>query len=228
MNAGTTLLDTVFWHAMNGPQAGFTLGTASARRFAPGFSPMLAFADARQPDFAALAPFCDAGERFYCGAWDGDAPAGWTIELEAPMLRMVWDAPLPGGDEGFAPVALGAPHVAQAVALAALTRPGPFGPRTIELGEYIGCFEGGRLVAMAGERLHAGRWRELSGICTHPDFQGRGLARRLMVTLLRRELQRGETPFLHVLGSNTGARQLYERMGFVVQGEPGVRVVSRR
>ena len=222
------MLDNIFWHAMTGPQAKFALGGATARRFAPGFSPMLGFADAERPDFGALVPFCEAGERFYCGAWSGPAPAGWTIEFEAPMLRMVWHAPTPDAAEAFEPVPLGAPHVAQAVELATLTRPGPFGPRTIELGDYIGCFERGRLVAMAGERLHAGPWRELSGICTHPDFQGRGLARRLMVTLLRRELQRGETPFLHVLSSNTGARQLYERMGFRVQAEPGVRVVSRR
>jgi len=225
---GTTMLDNVFWHAMSGAQAKFAVGTATARRFAPGFSPMLGFADAERPDFAAVAAFCEPGERFYCSGWGGPAPAGWTIEFEAPMLRMVWDAPTPAVDEDFGPVPLDASHVAQAVELAALTRPGPFGPRTIELGDYIGCFDGERLVAMAGERLQAGPWRELSGICTHPDFQGRGLARRLMSTLLRRELQRGETPFLHVLSSNTGARRLYERLGFRVQAEPAVRVVSRR
>ena len=122
---------------------------------------------------------------------------------------------------------LGPAHADQAVALAALTRPGPFGPRTIELGEYFGCFEGGRLVAMAGERMHAGDLHEISGVCTHPDFQGRGLARRLVARLVRRQLARGETPFLHVMRDNAGAHGLYLRMGFRDHAEPVVRVLAR-
>jgi predicted GNAT family acetyltransferase len=111
--------------------------------------------------------------------------------------------------------------------LTELTRPGPFGPRTIELGSYFGCFEGNRLVAMAGERMHAGSLREVSGVCTHPDFQGKGLARRLMMKLIRQELLRGETPFLHVMSENLHARALYERMGFRNYRETIVRVISQ-
>jgi predicted GNAT family acetyltransferase len=122
---------------------------------------------------------------------------------------------------------LGLQHVPQALALTELTHPGPFGPRTIELGEYLGCFEGDRLVAMAGERSHAGTFHEISGVCTHPDFQGRGLARQLMARLIVRQLQRGETPFLHVMRDNTGAHRLYERMGFRDYVETPVRVISR-
>jgi predicted GNAT family acetyltransferase len=109
-----------------------------------------------------------------------------------------------------------------------LTQPGPFGPRTIELGDYVGAFEGERLVAMAGERAEAGPFREISGVCTHPDAQGRGWARRLMQTVIARQLQRGQTPFLHVMRENTLARQLYQRMGFHDHCETVVRVISRR
>ena len=80
---------------------------------------------------------------------------------------------------------------------------------------------------MAGERSYAGTLREISGVCTHPDFQGRGLAKRLMLKLIRREMLRNETPFLHVMRDNVGARQLYERMGFRNYREVVVRVVSR-
>jgi predicted GNAT family acetyltransferase len=80
---------------------------------------------------------------------------------------------------------------------------------------------------MAGERMHAGALREISGVCTLPDHQGRGLARQLMLKLIRRQMQRHETPFLHVMSSNVGARQLYERMGFRNYKESVVRVVSR-
>jgi predicted GNAT family acetyltransferase len=109
-----------------------------------------------------------------------------------------------------------------------LTKPGPFGPRTLELGDYFGLFDGERLIAMAGERMAAGTLREISGVCTHPEHQGRGLARRLMLKLLRRQVQRGETPFLHVMRANEGAHALYQRMGFVDHRETTVRVVSPR
>ena len=113
---------------------------------------------------------------------------------------------MPAPDEAFSAVPLGPEHAAQAGELVELTRPGPFGPRNIELGDYFGCFEGDRLIAMAGERMCAGTLREISGVCTHPDVQGRGLARRLMLKLIARQLQRDETPFLHVMRDNSGAR----------------------
>jgi predicted GNAT family acetyltransferase len=80
---------------------------------------------------------------------------------------------------------------------------------------------------MAGERFHAGTLREISGVCTHPDFQGRGLARRLVEMLLRIELARGEAPFLHVMTDNHLARRVYERMGFRRIQDCVVRVLSR-
>jgi ribosomal protein S18 acetylase RimI-like enzyme len=219
-------LDNPFWHALTGPHAGFAAGAGNARRYAEGFSPILGFADQDQPDFAGLAGCCAPGEHFYCDSWTGAAPDGWRVDMESTMFRMVWQGGVPD-DEAPEAVPLGREHAAQAVELATLTKPGPFGPRTIELGEYFGCFDGGRLVAMAGERLHAGRLREVSGVCTHPDHQGRGLARRLMHKLIRRQVQREETPILHVMGSNANARALYRRMGFADYREVTVRVVSR-
>ena len=223
------ILDNIAWHTLSGRHAGFSAGTASVRRYAAGFSPIIAFADVGQPDLAALKPFCNAGEHFYCADWAGVVPAGWRLEAEARMFRMVWAGAVPAADEpaGEAIVPLTAAHAESAVALATLTNPGPFGPRTIELGDYIGCFDGGRLVAMAGERMHAGPFHEISGVCTDPGFQGRGLARRLMLALIRRQMQRGERPFLHVMSNNTTAHGLYLRMGFEDYREVPVRVISR-
>jgi GNAT superfamily N-acetyltransferase len=221
---GSSILDNVFWHALSGPQARFAVGTGGARRYAPGFSPILGFADQVQPDFDALRPYCASGESFYTDGWAGPAPAGWRIELESTMFKMLWAGELPLCDPAPDAVPLEPAHAEQAMALAALTRPGPFGPRTIELGDYFGLLDGTRLLAMAGERAFAGNLREVSGICTHPQAQGRGLARRLTAKLIRRQLLRGETPFLHVMRSNEGARALYRRMGFVDQRESVVRV----
>jgi GNAT superfamily N-acetyltransferase len=221
------LLDNILWHTLNGQHASFAAGTDTVRRYARGFSPILGFADAQRPDFAALLPFCDAGEHFYCSGWTGAAPEGWHIDAEGTMFRMVWDDAMPQVDAAFACIRLDGGHAPQALALATLTNPGPFGLRTIELGEYLGCFDGDRLIAMAGERMRAGVYREVSGVCTHPDFQGKGLARHLMNRLIRRQLLAGETPFLHVVSSNTIAHQLYLRMGFRDYCETPVRVVSR-
>jgi GNAT superfamily N-acetyltransferase len=222
------LLDNITWNALSGTQARFAAGAGAARRYAAGFSPILGFADPGDPDFDALAPYCESGERFYTDGWFGAARPEWQVDVESTMFKMLWEGGLPETDEAPEALPLGPQHAEQALELALLTRPGPFGPRTLELGEYFGCFEGGRLVAMAGERMQAGALREISGVCTHPDFQGRGYARRLMRKLIRRELMRGETPFLHVMRDNAGARALYRRMGFRDHRETVVRVVSRR
>jgi ribosomal protein S18 acetylase RimI-like enzyme len=143
------------------------------------------------------------------------------------MKRMVWTGGLPDDDPELGARPLDAAHAPQALELALLTNPGPFGIRTIELGDYFGVFDGAQLVAMAGERLHAGPYREVSGVCTHPGHQGRGLARRLSLQVLRLQMQRGQLPFLHVISSNATAHALYEKMGFRDYKETVVRVVEK-
>ena len=221
-----SLLDNIFWNTLTGAHAKFATGAGNARRYAPGFSPILGFADLKQPDFDSLAPYCQPGEHFYCGGWSGKMPAGWRLETESMMVCMARQAALPVARDVAEGIPLGPQHAPQGLELATLTNPGPFGPRTIELGDYFGFFEGERLVAMAGERMHAGPLREVSGVCTHPDFQGRGYARRLMNKVIARQLKRHQTPFLHVMSSNLRARQLYERMGFRDYHETVVRVIS--
>jgi ribosomal protein S18 acetylase RimI-like enzyme len=227
----TAALDNIVWNSLSGSQARFAAGAGAARRYAKGFSPIIGFADPHHPDFAALEPFCDAGEHFYCSGWSGTAPEGWQVEADTTMCIMVCTpgtslgSPRPMEHEA---VRLGAEHAQRALELAELTRPGPFGPRTIELGDYFGYFAGERLVAMAGERMQAGSLREISGVCTHPDYQGRGMARALMLRLLELQRARAETTFLHVMSTNAGARKLYESMGFRNHLEPVVRVVGRR
>jgi ribosomal protein S18 acetylase RimI-like enzyme len=215
------------WNCLSGPHAKFSVGSGDVRRYAPGFSPILGFAQPEQPDFGALENICAPGEPFYCDIWTGTPPAGWQIEKEATMFKMVWNAAMPEGDTAPDAVPLRPEHAAQALELAKLTNPGPFGIRTPELGEYFGYFDGVRLIAMAGERMCAGDLHEVSGICTHPDFQGRGLARKLTLKLVRRQMQRGKTSFLHVMGHNSGARALYEKMGFRDYRATVVRVIAR-
>jgi ribosomal protein S18 acetylase RimI-like enzyme len=223
----SAILDNIVWNSLTGRQREFSTGTQTARRYARGFSPIVGFADPQRPDFEALGPYVDADEQFYCDGWSGPAPHGWTVESESTMFKMLFDGEPPSRDPAPDAVRLGASHATAALALATLTRPGPFGPRTIELGEYFGYFEAGRLIAMAGERMHAGQLREISGVCVHPDCQRRGLARRLMSKIVLRQLARGETPFLHAMRANEGARVLYRSLGFRDYRETVVRVVAR-
>jgi ribosomal protein S18 acetylase RimI-like enzyme len=218
----------IIWRCMAGSQRHLTAGGEQARRYLKGFSPIIAFADPVRPDFTAIEAACEPGERFYCSEWSGAVPDGWAIERDARMLVMVWTGEgVPSADPTLEAVPLRGEHVPQMCALTELTRPGPFDTRTIEFGEYFGVFEGERLVAMAGERMLDRHLREVSGICTHPDAQGRGLARRLTALVVRRELGRGETPFLHVVSTNARAIAMYERLGFTTAREVPVRVIAR-
>ena len=221
------LLDNIAWHSLIGPHAQFASGCGDVRRYANGYSAIVGFPEPQQPDFDTLTRICGIDEEIYCPEWTGPAPPGWRILREMPAFRMIWKGGIPIHDAFPEAVRLDPQHAAQAVALAQLTNPGPFGSRTTELGDYFGCFEDGQLVAMAGERLCAGPYREVSGICTHPGYRSRGLARRLTLKLVRRQLCRGETPFLHVMADNTTARELYCDLGFVDYCETTMRVISR-
>lgn len=199
------VLENIAWNTLTGPHANYATSTNEARRYAPGFSPIIAFADIERPNFASLRSYCGPGQHFYCGGWSGSVTAGWRIDAETSMCKMVWNAPMPDADEELDCVRLGNEHLPQILELVAITQPGPFGPRTVELGEYIGCFKAHRLVAMAGERMCAGTLREIGGVCTHPEFLGQGFARRLVENLIRKELERNEIPFLHVMRDNPNA-----------------------
>ncbi len=222
-----TPLDNILWNCLAGPHARYALGTGAVRRYADGFSPIVGFADPTQPDFEALAHCAAIGEAFYCDRWVGPCPRGWSILSQALMCKMVHAGPVPPCTSSYQPVALTDADVPAALALTALTKPGPFGPRTIELGAYFGCFVDGALVAMAGERLQYGAWQEISGVCTAPAHQGRGYAALLVTHLLQRQAARNQRPFLHVMSANTRGRALYARLGFTHYMETTVRVVDR-
>lgn len=219
-------LDNVVWNALSGHQIHFSEGNEFARRFAHGFSPIVGFPDALNPDFGALRPYCDPGEKFFCVYWTGEPPDDVALSLDTKMLQMVYAGPGSVDDAAPDAIELTAAHAEQALELALLTKPGPFGLRTMELGDYFGYFEDGQLIAMAGERMFVGKHREISGVCTHPSAQGRGLAGKLMRKMMHRALLRGEVPWLHVYSHNTVGVHLYEKLGFRIRRESPVRVIE--
>lgn len=141
------------------------------------------------------------------------------------MLAVQPVLPLAGEDNI---VELGDNDAAEMLALALLTEPGPFLPRTHTMGRFIGIRINGRLAAMAGERMHFSGFREVSGVCTHPDFRGRGLAKRLSSVVAHTIQQRGEQAFLHSWSSNTVAIALYQSIGFEIRAAVQVAILKRK
>ena len=223
----TNILDNIVWHTLSGPHARFAQGGDTARRYDAGFPAFVAFADKENPDFAALAPFVQTGEQLYYDGWQGAVPPGWRVEAEAVLLKLCWEAATPLTEHASQAIVLDARHAAQAWQLAKLTNPGPFTSRSMELGQYLGIFDAGRLIAMAGSRLCAGGYAEISGVCTHPDFQGQGLARGLVSELLRRQMQGNLKSFLRVMQAQEHTLRLYQHIGFVSYSASVARVVSR-
>ncbi|WP_229745805.1 GNAT family N-acetyltransferase [Rhodococcoides trifolii] len=151
-------------------------------------------------------------------------PSGWRLVSQFGLVQMTGElfatAPEPDATR------LGRSDVPDILDLVARTKPGPFLDRTIELGTYLGIRRDGRLIAMAGERMHPAGWTEISAVCTDPDFRGEGLATRLMRAVGAGIVARGETPFLHASAANVGAIRLYTQLGFDLRKESVMTIVE--
>jgi predicted GNAT family acetyltransferase len=214
--ADESALDNPVWSCLTTRHAHLALGDLHARRYPLEFSPLSGLPAAAPDNLGALQALVDVGDAVaVAGAHVPEWPANWETLHRITLWQMVRreTSPLPEGHAEI--VALSTGDVPDMLALVELTHPGPFRERTIELGAFVGVRERGRLLAMAGERMWIGNHREVSGVCAHPEAQGRGLARALMARVVNRMLRLGQTPFLHVESANVRAIRMYEGLGFV-------------
>lgn len=209
------ILDNPIWHALTDAQEGMAVGRGAARRYRREVAPFSAIAEPSAAAYDDLAADIPAGlEARLFRPEDEPPPPGWLAVSARPIVQMVAVNLAPLRDEGsVGATSLSAEHAKAMLALAQAAKPGPFGPRAVELGGFIGFRWDGRLVAMGGERFRPPGYVELSAICVHPDARGAGLGARLTLLLGHAALARGEVPFLHVFPDNP-ARLLYERLGF--------------
>ena len=210
-------LDDPVWSALSGPHAQLAEGTGTGRRYPADVSPFCGLAD--QGDEGAwreLAALAGAGATVLVPAFGGAVPDGFAVTSVLAGVQLVAGPGLRTADLAAVPgaVELGEDDVPDMLDLTARTQPGPFLPRTHLLGRYVGVREGGRLLAMAGERLHVGGATEVSAVCTDPAARGRGLASALVRAVAHGIAARGELPFLHATATNAPAIRLYEAMGF--------------
>ena len=216
-------LDNVIWQALTTRDAQFAESFDEARRFVRDVGPLGAFLEKNPRGYASLTGLVEPGGTVGLFL---DAPYesqnGWNFVVGAPLLQMIADngtAPFSRPDSQPEPVGekifqLSSQDSQEMIDLTALTKPGPFGSRTHELGTYLGIRLRGRLVAMSGERLKVPGHTEVSAVCTHPDHTGKGYAGILMSEVMKRIRDRGETPFLHVRQDNARAIEVYKRLGF--------------
>ena len=221
-------LDTPIWNSLHGGWAALAQGDAQVVRLDPDHGPFAATATAAPAEMAALAALIPPGGELWLLGRDAlaPAPAGVSVQRTAMLAQMVADRPVAACDDGLDWRELDEADAPDMLALALLTRPGPFRARTHRLGRFIGVREGGRLIAMAGERMRMPGYAEVSGVCTHPDFRGRGLAGRLMRQVMQTMQARGETPFLHAYASHENTIALYRTLGFKVRAELPMRVLT--
>jgi ribosomal protein S18 acetylase RimI-like enzyme len=217
------LLDNPAWASLTGFHAALAEVRGHAARFLPEVSPFVAVESgsgvAGWRDLHAL--LGPSVVTLLTG--DLDLPPGWEVVERGEGVQLV-DAGVDAVPEPQA-VRLGAADVPEMLELVALAQPGPFLPRTVELGTYLGWRHEGTLVAMAGERLHPPGWTEISAVATHPDHRGRGLATRLVRAVAHGIRARGDHPFLHTAATNENAIRLYEGLGFVERRRTGFAAV---
>ena len=219
-------LDRPVWASLR-HQSHWGLGDERARRFQPDINCFAATPDESADSLRALAELVQPGDDsvYLLQVPPIAAPPGLQAAKVARGVQMVATRRLQADDGAQV---LGDADAAEMLALAALTQPGPFLARTHTMGRFIGLRVNGRLAAMAGERMRFPGHVEVSGVCSHPDFRGRGLARRLSAAVTADIQRRGERPFLHAWTTNTAAIALYESLGFKVRTEVNVAVLQHR
>ena len=214
-----SLLDNPMWHALQGPHRRFALTNGRAARYDPEVAPFAGVADDPDPSaWAELAELFGSDEVAVLTGPVVEPPEAWETIFRIRGIQMVGPAGVGvDADPEWAGAPLGPDDVAEMLDLVDRTKPGPFLPRTVELGGYRGVRRDGRLVAMAGHRMHLPGFTEISAVCTDVEVRGQGIAGSLVDQVVAGIVARREQPFLHVTVENVSAIRLYASLGFTVR-----------
>jgi predicted GNAT family acetyltransferase len=222
------ILDRPVWNALNTRHAALAQGGDLAKRYAPSIHPFASSRDESPESLRALAEIASPGETLiFLQADEFVLPPGFTETATAFGVQMLAERHMPLIEDARIEK-LGEADAADMLELATLTKPGPFTLKAQALGDFWGVKENGRLIAMAGERLRQDGLTELSGVCVHPDFQGKGLGRLMTLYAAGIIFAKGEQPFLHTYASNGVAIGLYESIGFRLRTPMNVAVIERQ
>ena len=225
------VLDNMIWNAITTGNTALAVVDGQVGCYHPDIAPFAAMEEHSKTNLQKLYEFIPSGRRVAISSLKRIEYDKERWELLQPMLvtQMVYEHPAASfiTENSSLVVPLSEEHVPQMLELTALTKPGPFFEKTIRFGNYFGVFVDGRLAAMTGQRMHPLPYMEVSAVCTHPDFRGKGFAKALMLNLMKIILDNSFTPFLHVLSSNTGAIQLYKSIGFRTRTELYIDMIKK-
>jgi GNAT superfamily N-acetyltransferase len=224
----THVLDNPAWNAMNSANSNLALGNDRLKFFPEEVGPFGGLKNYDEPSFRELYDLIPSKRRVVIPYnQELKIPAYWKIIDIVKAFQMVLNTPSPvqGNDPGIVP--LKKENIPQMIALTQLTHPGPFFERTIEFGNYKGIFNSGKLIAMAGQRMHPNEYIEISAVCTHPDHTGKGYGRSLIYDQVQNIQEEGNIPFLHVRADNENAIKLYKNSGFTLRSEMNIYVLQK-
>jgi ribosomal protein S18 acetylase RimI-like enzyme len=220
-----SLLNNPIWYALSTDQSYLAQSNHLAKRFPRDVAPFGAMKAQSPAEYEALAQILSGDTAALFLDSKPILPADWSMRISGDMYQMTFAAPSPARpNSGIRKLTQA--DVPEMLALTELTEPGPFLPRTIELGAYYGIHDAGSLVAMAGERLRLTGFTEVSAVCTHPNFRGRGYGNALMSVVISGIMDRDETPFLHVKTDNP-ALALYKKLGFRIRAQLCLAVIQQ-
>jgi ribosomal protein S18 acetylase RimI-like enzyme len=218
-------LQNPVYAALTGPHAHLAEVRGNARRYPTAMAPFLALPDKpTNQNWADAARLLGPGGGAALIRPEFTIPDSFKLDRHIDLVQFTAPADLPAADPEA--VVLGVDDVPEMLALVALTDPGPFRSRTIELGNYLGVRRDGELVAMAGTRFALPQYTEISAVCTHPSYQGQGLASRLIRALAAHIATTGRIPLLHTGAGNTNAIRLYNRLGFTLTNQMKVTILE--
>lgn len=207
------VLDNPIWESLASRHRMLAQRHGGVARYPRALAPFLGVAMPGMDAGVALESLVEADDSVFLLGPTPRVPNGWRLDKVAMLAQMVCPARLPEVD-GPEIIELTEANRADVLALTALVYPHYFRPRTMDLGRYFGIYREDRLAAIIGERMGTDSWQEISAVCTHPDFNGRGYARHLLAWLSNDTIARGRTPFLHVSQENVRAKRLYDQNGY--------------
>jgi hypothetical protein len=220
------ILDNPVWNALISGNKNLSKGNDQVKYFPANVAPFVGLSQ-YGPDELQLLSKAIHGKRTLAviSLKEVEIPGPWNVIEHMKVLQMVYNHQNP---PGIAPAKLShlkKHNVPQMIALTKMTRPGPFFERTIEFGNYEGIFKDDQLIAMAGQRLHANQYEEISAVCVHHDYVGKGYASQLIINQIHRIKAELSVPFLHVKEDNTKAIRLYKNLGFDTREQMDIYII---
>jgi predicted GNAT family acetyltransferase len=203
------------WHALNSKHQKFAKCAGDACRYPADVGPLAAIRAPEVEPMLQLRSLLKAGESVWIIGKEYSEVAGLVREETLECLQMVLPDDVVVPDTETEIVELTDANAGEMVALTTLAFPGFFRRRTCEMGSYYGVrSSSGELITMGGERLKLDGFTEISAVCIHPAFRGRGLAAAIIWQVVREHRKEGVVSWLHVASTNRRAQELYLRMGF--------------